>query len=281
MIVFLKKKSIISFAVLLCFLFGAVSYVKAQTDTPIQLPILMYHNISQKPSMLGKYTVLDKQFENDLIYIKKNGFQTITMTQLINYVKYGTPLPEKPIMITFDDGYESFYAYAYPLLQKYNMTAVMAIIGCYTDEYTQTEDHHLDYSHLNWAQVKELNESEFVEIQNHTYNMHQTKGNRKGCAIGNKESVEQYEAALKEDVGKLQNEMFMNTGTLANTFVYPFGCLCEESYQILKKMGFEATLSCTEKVNKITRNEDSLNCLGRFNRAHRESSQQFFERMLK
>lgn len=281
MIVFLKKKFVISIVILFCFLFGARSYVKAQTDTKLSLPILMYHNISNEPSLLGKYVISSQQFENDLIYIEKNGFQTITMTQLINYIKYGTSLPQKPIIITFDDGYESFYTYVYPLLQKYNMTAVMSIIGDDTDKFTKIQDHHLEYSHLNWAQVKELNDSEFVEIQNHTYDMHHTTGKRKGCAIGNQETIQQYEAALKEDIGKLQNEIFIHTGTLPNTFAYPFGCLCEQSYQILKQIGFEATLSCTEKINRITRKEESLNCLGRFNRAWGESSQQFFERILK
>lgn len=282
MIVFLKKKSLVTLFAVVFFLFCAVSYTKAQTgQNAVELPIIMYHNISNKSNKLGKYTVLDKQFEKDLLYIKENGFQTITMNELINFVELGKPLPEKPIIITFDDSYESFYAYAYPLLEKYNMTAVMSVIGIYADEYTQTEDHNLDYSHLNWTQIKELHDSEYVEIQNHTYDMHHNGNGRCGCGIKKQESVSQYAQILKKDIGRLQNDIFQHTGTLPTTFTYPFGYLCAESTDILKEMGFQATLSCTEVKNKITADKDCLFCLGRFNRASGETSEQFFSRILK
>lgn len=282
MIVFFKKKTVCTIFILFCFFIGTISYVKAQNnDEAIDLPIIMYHNISNSSNKTGKYTILDKQFERDLIYLKNNGYQTITMNQLINYVENGTPLPEKPIIITFDDSYESFYVYAFPLLQKYNMTAVMSVIGIYADEYTKTEDHNLDYSHLNWTQIKELNDSEYVEIQNHTFDMHHNNGLRCGCGIKRQETIEQYAKEIREDIGKLQSEMLKRDITIPNTFAYPFGHLCSESTAILQEMGFQATLSCTEKKNEITYDKNCLFCLGRFNRASGESSEQFFKRVFK
>jgi len=285
----INKKEYITRTSILCmiilFIFLSLKHIEYKecslTENDIQLPIIMYHNISSKSNKCGKYTVLNTQFENDLKYIRENNFNTITMTELINYVKNNIPLPEKPIIITFDDSYESFYTYAYPLLKEYNFKAVMSVIGSYTDEFTQTEDHNIDYSHLNWGQIKELSKSGYVEIQNHTYNMHQNGGNRKGCRIEKYESAEHYKKAMKEDLIPLQEKIKEVTGITPNTFTYPYGCICDESVTILKEIGFLATLTCTEQINIINKDSDCLFYLGRFNRASGETSEQFFIRVFK
>lgn len=62
------------------------------------------------------------------------------MTELINYVYNDASLPEKPIIITFDDGYYNNLSYAVPLLHKYNMKAVVSIVGEYSDRYTESDE---------------------------------------------------------------------------------------------------------------------------------------------
>ena len=84
----------------------------------------MYHHISKKTSALGAYVITPEQFESDLKFIKDKGYEAITTQNLVDYFDGKFELPEKPIMITFDDGYLSFYEYAYPLLKQYNMKAV-------------------------------------------------------------------------------------------------------------------------------------------------------------
>lgn len=267
------------------FLYFKISY--ADTNSVIytaagttELPIIMYHHISPKQKLWGKYVISDKHFEEDLKYIKKCGYTTITMTQLIDHVYNKTELPEKPIIITFDDGNESFYAYAYPLLKKYEMSAVISIVGQYTDNYTKVEDHNLDYSSLNWNQVKELSQSKFVEIQNHTYNMHTITKNRKGCGIKKGESIEAYKKDLNDDIGKLQEQIYKYTGTKPNTFTYPYGHISAKSKDIIKDMGFKAILTCAEQINVINSDSNFLYSLGRFNRPHGKSSAEFFKNIL-
>lgn len=287
MIIVLKRKHLIlislALAVLLLAMIPANSYLQTlaqEKQEGQKLPILMYHHITEKPELAGKYTVLVSELEQDLIYLKQHGYHSITMTQLIDHVKKGTELPPKPIIITFDDGQESFYAYAYPLLQKLEMCAIMSIVGSYTDQYSEIDDHHIKYSYLNWEEVKELSQSGFVEIQNHTYNMHSTNGSRMGCRIKKGESDKQYEQALWNDVGKLQEQIYEYTGIHPNTFTYPYGYICNEATDILKKMGFEAALTCAEKVNIIREGEntDWLYSLGRFNRPHGESTSSYIAR---
>lgn len=149
----------------------------------IDLPIIMYHQIAHKNKNLGKYVTTDVQFEKDLNFLTGQGYKTIGMTQLIDYVKKGTPLPPKPVMLTFDDGQESFYAYILPILKKYNACAVMSIVGEYVDTYTKLQDHYLSYSYMDWTEIEELVKNPLVEIQNHTYNMHSNNKGRLGCKI--------------------------------------------------------------------------------------------------
>lgn len=245
-----------------------------------KIAIIMYHNLSEKPADFGKYVLPVQQFEKDLNYIQEHGYHTITMTQLIDYVYHDCELPEKPVIITFDDGYESFYAYAYPLLQKYNMTAVMSIVGEYTDLFTETEDHHLDYSHLNWTQVQEMSQSGYVEIQNHTYGMHKICNDRKGCGIRYHECLEEYQKDLNNDIGNLQQKIQNYTGFLPNTFTYPYGYICPESIQIIKEMGFQAMLTCTEHLNTVEYGTEWLYNLGRYNRPYGKTSEEFFREIL-
>ena len=90
------------------------------TSNAIKLPIIMYHHISKSSARLNDFTISPEQFEKDMLYLKENGYETISVNQLLNYVYKNEPLPEKPIMITFDDGHESFYEYIYPMLKQYN-----------------------------------------------------------------------------------------------------------------------------------------------------------------
>ena len=78
--------------------------------------ILMYHSLLKDPARQGKYVVSPDLFENDLRWLKENGYSFVEMQDLINFVYSGSSLPEKSVVITFDDGYYNNYLYAYPLL---------------------------------------------------------------------------------------------------------------------------------------------------------------------
>lgn len=235
-----------------------------------ELPIIMYHHILKDKSKHGKFVISPDEFESDLKYLKKNGYTTITADALIRYQEDGEPLPEKPVMLTFDDGYLSYSEYAVPLLKKYSMCAVVSIVGAYTDEYTKMQDRNVSYAHLNWEDVEILSTTTHTEIQNHTYDMHKISGGRNGCAKMRGENDDHYKEFFTKDVEKMRNLIFDHTKKQANCFTYPFGFFCSEAEGEIKKMGFKMSLSCTEGVNKINRNS-SLYKLHRFNREHNRS----------
>lgn len=85
-------------------------------------------------------------------------------------------------MITFDDGNETLLEYALPLLEKYGFTAIGFVIGSSTDTYTKQDDHNLNYSNLNWSEVRQLCEGGVIDIQSHTYDLHKNTSSRSGAA---------------------------------------------------------------------------------------------------
>lgn len=265
-----------------CFLFfcsaGVTGVFFDKEEEGISLPILMYHHILKDKSKHGAYVISPDEFEADLIYLKENGYTTITIADLINLTQDNILLPEKPVMITFDDGYLSTLEYAYPLLEKYNMKAVISVIAKYSEEYSQNYDRHVPYAHLTWEDLSFMQKSGVFEVQNHTYDMHKNKsGARHGSKRVSGESLEHYEAEFKKDVSLAQDLLFKNSGINATCFTYPFGMISDESIDFVKDMGFSASLSCFEGINYITENPDSLYLLKRYNRAHNRHAKKILE----
>lgn len=249
----------------------------------IKLPVAMYHHMLNSPSRLGDYVISPAQFEDDLKYIQKMGYTTITSAELLDFLENDTELPEKPIMITFDDGYESVHEYAYPLLQKYNMKAVISIIGKHTDIFSnQDEPRHVNYSHASWDQLREMQQSGVFEIQNHSYDMHQTKEHpRYGISMKKGESEEAYQAALIKDIGGLNDKIIEEIGVTPTVFAYPFGAISKQSRSILEALGFKVILTCEEKVNTINTDSELPIRLKRFNRANSYSTYDYYSKLLK
>lgn len=88
------------------------------------LPILMYHDVTDGPTSDNPMVVTTEKLEGDLCWLKENGYHTILPQELTA----GEPLPEKPVLLTFDDGYVSNYRLLFPLLQKYQMKAVICYL---------------------------------------------------------------------------------------------------------------------------------------------------------
>ena len=255
------------------------SNAKAADARPaVDVPIIMYHSILKDPTLTGTYVLPPDQLESDLKYIKSCGYTTILMKDLVNYVEDpAAVLPKKPIIITFDDGNYNNYVYAYPLMKQYDMKCIMSVVGEYVDKADEKQSPV--YSYLNWNEIKEMSDFGYVEIGNHSYDMHTMDWRRTGIRKNNGETEEQYYEALQNDVGKLQELIKEKTGITPLTFAYPFGKACDCSEELLPMFGFKATLCCYEEMNHIKKG-DSLCLLKRFNRAAGTTSAQFFKNIL-
>ena len=229
----------------------------------------MYHLVTKNSRYVGKHGITPTELESDLSYLKENGYQTVVMADLIDFVSRGKSLPDKPIVLTFDDGNFSDYLYLYPLLQKYDMKAVVSVLGKATDECTvlaAKQEGAKIFPNLTWEQIKEMSESKFVEVQNHSYDLHQSG---LGSAQKQGESVEDYHRRLRDDLSKMQERIKEMTGTKANTFTYPLGRVCDNSKAVLEELNIVSSLSCHDGINTIT--EKDAECLYRLKRDNRPS----------
>lgn len=230
----------------------------------ISVPILMYHGVTEDQKKIGKYVISSKMLEKDLLYLQSMGYQTVTIDEIIHYVKEEGDLPKRPIVLTFDDGYYNNYCYAYPLLQKYQMKAVISPIGKYSDIYSENEDRNPAYAHITWDNIREMMASGLVEFQNHSYDLHYNTNGRVGAKKIAGETQAAYSQFLESDLLIFQEKMKKNTGYTPTTFTYPYGGISEASFEVLQRLGFEASLSCEEKMNIIVRGDTA--CLQRMKR---------------
>ncbi len=269
-------------AMLLFLLFSITKTVTTQgavSDDAVYLPIVMYHGLSENPQKQGRYVISPAVLEEDLKYIKENGYTTVVMEDVIRYVQDGEPLPPKPVMLTFDDGNYNNYVYAYPLMQKYDCKMVISPIGAAVDRYTQNGNYQVEYATCHWEHLRQMQQSGRVEIQNHSYNLHGTS-DRKGSAKKASETLAEYQRTFVEDISHMQQRMKEELSKAATTFVYPFGAVSRESVSLLQKMGFKATMGCEERVNVITNDKACLYGLGRYLRTGTMSSAALFKKMV-
>ena len=242
------------------------------------VPIIMYHSVCENTKVQSDYRISPDLFESDLKYLKENGYTAIFVGDLVGYVYEGMPLPEKPIVITLDDGYLNNFTEVLPLLEKYDMCATVSVVGEFIEKAEKEKDPNPLYAYLSSDDIKALEQSGRVEIGNHTHAMHEI-GERRGCMKISGESDERYDKILSEDLSKLQNILTERVGITPIVFTYPFGFISEESYPIIKKQGFLAALTCYERINYINGSIDQLYRLGRFNRPPSLTTEQFMKKI--
>ncbi|MBR3707155.1 MAG: polysaccharide deacetylase family protein [Firmicutes bacterium] len=240
----------------------------ADSRDSVEIPIIMYHSITAGQTSESEYVISAERFENDLIWLQENGFTSILPSQLADYVMYRTRLPAKPVILSFDDGYCNNYTLAYPLLQKYNMKAVIAVIGYETDISSREIYRNPANCSLSWGEIAIMAKSGLVEFANHTWSLHKADaGGRKGADKLPGEDFENYRRTLIDDIGKNQALLEKAAGKAPQVFAWPYGAYpmdgCADS--VLKELGFDATFVSYQHTSSVKAGApDSLYGLGRW-----------------
>lgn len=134
----------------------AVRGADVKYEVPERVSVFMYHMVGDIPDNAAVIT--EENFRRQMQYLKDNGWHPITMQELEDYVTKGAPLPEKPVCITFDDGYEDNYKIVYPLMKEYGFPWTVFVI---TGSVGQP-------GRMTWEELREMAESRTVTIANHT-----------------------------------------------------------------------------------------------------------------
>ena len=174
--------------------------------------ILAYHCIGYEKN--NGLKVPEQQFRQQMKYIKDNNYTTITLQQLYEFILENKPVPQKSVVITFDDGYVDNYQYAYPILKEFNLNATVFVI-------TKTIDKRKNY--LTSNQLKEL-QSNGIDIQSHTLDHEELTTL----------SYEKQLNTLKESKKNLENIL----GKKVNYIAYPYAKYNDNTIKAAKDAGY-------------------------------------------
>lgn len=253
---------------------GALFQAAASAEEGIPVPVVMYHSLLRDPARQGDYVVSPDLFESDLRWLMDHGYTPVTAAQLIAYPDGGS-LPEKPVLITFDDGYFNNYSYAYPIARSLGCPFLLSPIGEWADYYSDHPDENPNYSQASWERLAEMADSGLVELGNHSYALHGTSP-VPGLNPRPGEGEAAYRQRIAADLTQAQDKIQENTGCAPQVLVYPYGAHTQVTLSVAKELGFACTLTCEEKVSRLTREPDSLYELGRYRRPCQLSSDAFF-----
>ena len=252
--------------------FSEVLQATALPDETVSrdVPVLMWHNLAEESS--GDMTISVDTFRAQIEALHEAGFKTVSLQQLYDYVYFGTELPEKPIVLTFDDGYFSNYEYAFPILQEYDMQATIFAIGVSVGKDTYKDTDHAMTPHFGADEAREMVDSGLISVQSHTFDMHQwppfEDGNaqvRETLLPFDGEADADYEAAVEADFAESRELLESITGQPVNALAFPEGAYVTLTQDALRSAGAELTFTTVRAVNTVVKGlPQSLCAMPRF-----------------
>jgi len=201
----------------------------------MRIPVLMYHKVS--PGKKEKYRIIPERFTNQMEYLSKKGYQTISPDELLGVVRKRRILPEKSVLLTFDDGYKDNFTYAYPILKKYHFKATIFLVTQYMgrkSEWSKREEET-----LSWEEIIEMKEEGF-SFGSHTH----THPNL--LELSRDKVLSEIRDSKKILEGRL--------GEPIKFFAYPYGKFNSQIRDMVKEAGYLGAFSTLPGKN--TKNED-------------------------
>ena len=239
-----------------------------------EVPILMYHHLVPDDQEIQGDTIHIGQLKDELSILKEQGYEAVTLQEVIDFAEGNGKLPRRPVCITFDDGYLSNYELGFPLLKEFDMKATIFVIGATVGNkefYKDTEFHITP--HFDTAEMKEMADSGLVLMQSHSYDLHQWAPFETGDAEKVRanilplegESDADYAAAVTADITRSRQELEAVTGQKVEAFAYPGGKYLPRSEELLSDLGVKATLTIEHGTNLIRRGKpETLRLLKRY-----------------
>lgn len=259
-------------SVLLLFLSSSFVYA-----TEKKIVALAYHDVVERKDQLTSDGVTLDTLINHFEWLLASGFQPVSISDLIAARAGEKTLPDKPVLLCWDDGYTSFSTHVLPLLKAYNFPAVLALVGewmsasengtvLYGDSYVPRD------KFLSWQQVMAVQQSGLVEIASHSMNLHSalladSSGDMLPATIthGFDQEISQYESnveyreRIRMDLESNSRLIALHLGERPRVMVWPFGRYNEVALEIAHDVGMEVTLT----LDPVSGTVENLMALGR------------------
>lgn len=214
--------------------------------------VLNYHKVDNMDISLS---VLPKDFDRQMKYLKDNNFHTITPQEMYAALTEGEELPENPVVITFDDGYYDNYKYAYPILKKYGFKGTIFVVTSFLDRGQQ--------GYITWGQAQEMESSGVINIESHT--------------VTHSSMTEQTDEQLRYEMAESKRDIEQRLGKTVDFIAYPTGTFNLHIASLVKEAGYKGAF--TIKYGNVDR-ASNLFALERVPIFHTEDTyQSFLERL--
>lgn len=230
---------------------------------------LAYHDVEDTDPDQTYVSVSTEHLIEQFAWLRENGYQPVTVDQILAASKGGKPLPPRALLLTFDDGYRSFYTRVFPLLKAYNWPAVLAPVSSWIDT---PDDQTVDFGgkptdrerFLTWRQIREVSRSGLVEIGAHTDALHygilsNPQGNLEPAAAARAydpatdtyESDRAYRARIAADVDRVTKKILRETGKKPRVWVWPYGEASGDALRIVQAKGYSMVLTLDSGLGKV------------------------------
>jgi Predicted xylanase/chitin deacetylase len=191
------------------------------SDPCVNLPVFTYHHIQDKtPAYKNRQialTVYTDVFRQQMEYLRDNGFKVISMEDLINFFDNGVMLPNKSLLLTFDDAYNDFFTNAYPVLKSLNFKATV---------FTPTELIN-NSNYLNWEDIQEMSKNG-IYFANHT---------------SSHKDVASVNVNMKEEISKADSQLTEQNLNKNKIFAYPYGSDSSFAETYLSDLGYKVAFT--------------------------------------
>ncbi len=261
----------------------ADTYRLARSGDGCALPVLMYHHFDDTSK--DGTVVTPGRFREQMTALREAGYEAVTVPQVIAFVREGTPLPDKPVLITMDDGYGSNLTVAAPILEETGMRATIFSIGINEgEEYYAHSGEPMWQHRFAFEEAASWVEKGIIDVQSHTFDMHQLESygysGRDGVRRMRGESAEDYRRALLDDAAAFRERRGDRVATELLALAYPFGYYDLEADRIMGEAGYQLTVTIDERINRLrTGDEECLRMLGRFNVTDHTSGEALVDRL--
>jgi biofilm PGA synthesis lipoprotein PgaB len=225
--------------------------------------VLNYHDILEEEERVPPFdriAVNKHHLDEHFAWLKRNNYHVISIQDLIDATKGEKALPEKAVILSFDDGYLSFYTRVMPLLKKYKYPATLAVVGSWLEQ--QNEQHAKPL--MSVAQIREVMDSGLVEVASHTYDLHGSipanpQGSRESAVTSRLysaeydeyESDENYRKRIFQEIDKSSERLFQLIGKRPRVLVWPYGEYNTIALEAAKMTGINLTMGLSDGVNTL------------------------------
>ncbi|HSM94362.1 MAG TPA: poly-beta-1,6-N-acetyl-D-glucosamine N-deacetylase PgaB [Anaeromyxobacteraceae bacterium] len=241
---------------------------RAAADEPTaeELTVLSYHEVADKArSLVPAYAVTPTDFVRQMDWLRNHGFHFVSVGDVIAAREGKAPLPEKAVLITFDDGYQSVYDNAWPILKMFRIPSVINVVGSWLEAKEKVDFDGKPLARgelLSWAELREMSETGLVEVGSHTYDLHRgilgnAEGNLQPATTTHRwfpdkkryEDDATYRRRVREDLARNDELILRRIGKEPRVIAWPYGRYNRPTREVAVRLGLKVGLTLDDGAN--------------------------------